>query len=59
MKSCELKIDDIYFRLQEFKDLRNQKTNLIDKESLKNAICGNTHSEKEYLKRKELLKIKI
>jgi len=51
MKSCELKIDDIYFRLQEFKDLRNQKTNLIDKESLKNAICGNTHSEKEYLKR--------
>jgi hypothetical protein len=52
MKSCELKIDEIYFRLQEFKDLRNQTTNLIDQESLKKAVSGKTHSEKEYVKRK-------
>jgi len=54
MKANELKIDDIFIRLQEFKGLRNQKTNLIDFESLNKAVCGKTHSEKEYLTRKEL-----
>ncbi|CAG5078117.1 Oidioi.mRNA.OKI2018_I69.PAR.g8905.t1.cds [Oikopleura dioica] len=33
MKACELKIKDIYHRLQEFKDLRNAKENLITFES--------------------------
>ena len=54
MKANELKIDDIFIRLQEFKDLRNEKTNLIDFVSLHKAVCGKTHSEKKYLTRKEL-----
>ena len=58
MKSCELKIDEIYIRLHEFKDLRKQSTNLIDKDSLNKAVCGKTHSEKEYLKREGLRKNK-
>jgi hypothetical protein len=54
MKSHQLEKEDIFIRLQEFKNLRNQTTNLIDLESLNRAVPGKTDSEKEHLGRLEI-----
>ena len=52
MKACEMKVKDVFHRLQEFKDLRDAEENLITFESANRAVRGETPSEKQYLERK-------
>ena len=58
MKSHNLKREDIFILLREFKSLRNEKTNLIDLESLNRAVLGKSDSEKEYLDTLDLKEMK-